>query len=613
MENPDKVLDRPETMQNPVHSPQGNGGPRRPGNIWTPEAREDMFRRREAGEDWETICLVNHSTSALTVLSSEGFRLSIWLDLEYTVCELTVQQDYPRRSRHALQQQYSMMKKQIAVANGTWVTNRRGRKRKTSTGERWAPVNKPGQRWDEDEEDEEETEDDDFEEAEPDEPEYIEDTQAYTRRTTTIDGTPVGDDSCSKASLSSEANAAQNLRPLLPVRSATDPVPRAPKSKIVTFPNRPNPARPEPPHQFSHPKVPDALKSCTDDENSPWDPDTSTYPHKRRKYSPDSAGNAVTSIPVESGVPLTLPQIMFDEADFLEILERGRRNAYFATSNYAAEKLSEKRMFDTSISKANRRAHDAQEKLQNAYHESAEAAKAEGLLHADEIQSLKQGFEKELNLRDELYTTNIDKLQKTLERQQSERQRSDQLYQQEIAGLQRELRATKESTKRANSTEDVREHNQCDMAEIEEQAAAAKEQLRVRDEARQTFRRRIQECLLPQIISHHPKIPPQKVAYHPVSRITIEYDHLSGLLKQLSAELEDLSMKAIAKAVDNLVLVNGEFKAWLDAMVQSQKDVERALEAFDRESIASHDHTITNGNGNHDMANGVFGWPQAPG
>ena len=33
-------------------------GSRRPGNLWTAQAREDMFRRREAGETWETICLV---------------------------------------------------------------------------------------------------------------------------------------------------------------------------------------------------------------------------------------------------------------------------------------------------------------------------------------------------------------------------------------------------------------------------------------------------------------------------------------------------------------------------------------------------------------------------
>ena len=35
-----------------------SGGTRRPGNLWTAQAREDMFRRREAGETWETICLV---------------------------------------------------------------------------------------------------------------------------------------------------------------------------------------------------------------------------------------------------------------------------------------------------------------------------------------------------------------------------------------------------------------------------------------------------------------------------------------------------------------------------------------------------------------------------
>ena len=505
-----------------------------------------------------------------------------------------------------------MMKKQIAVANGTWVNNRRGRKRKPSTGERWAPVNKQGQRWDEEEDEEEETDDDDFEEAEPDEPEYDETTQAYTRRTTTIDGTPVGYNSCSEANAFNEANALQTLRPPLPVRSATDPVSRAPKSKIVTFPNKPNSARLQPPYHFPHPTVPDAPKTSTDNENGQLDPDTLTYPHKRRKYSPDVAENAATSIPISSDIPLSLPDIMFDEVDFLEILERGRRNAYVATSNYAAEKLSEKRMFDTSISKANRRAHDAQEKLQNAYHESAEAAKAGALLHANEIQSLKQGFEKELNLRDELYTTDIDKLQKTIERQQVERERSDQDYRQEIAGLLEELRAVKENTKLADSTQDLREQNQRDMAELGKRASAAKEELRLRDEARQTFSYRIREILAPQVIAHHPKIPPQIIACHPMSKIMTEYRHLSGLLKQLKSELEDLSMKAIAKAVDNLVLVNEEVEGWLDLMVQSQKSMEEALEAFDKDSINNHGHTLTNGNGNHDMSK-VCGWAHAPG
>ena len=40
-------------------SSQSPGGSRRPGNLWTMEAREDMFRRREGGEGWETICQVS--------------------------------------------------------------------------------------------------------------------------------------------------------------------------------------------------------------------------------------------------------------------------------------------------------------------------------------------------------------------------------------------------------------------------------------------------------------------------------------------------------------------------------------------------------------------------
>lgn len=41
-------------------SSPGPGGSRRPGNLWTVQAREDMFRRREAGEGWETICQVSY-------------------------------------------------------------------------------------------------------------------------------------------------------------------------------------------------------------------------------------------------------------------------------------------------------------------------------------------------------------------------------------------------------------------------------------------------------------------------------------------------------------------------------------------------------------------------
>ena len=43
-------------------SSPGPGGTRRAGNLWTAEARDDMYRRRENGESWEDICKVIHST-----------------------------------------------------------------------------------------------------------------------------------------------------------------------------------------------------------------------------------------------------------------------------------------------------------------------------------------------------------------------------------------------------------------------------------------------------------------------------------------------------------------------------------------------------------------------
>ena len=41
------------------------GRARGPLNLWSVEAREDMFNRREAGEGWETICPVRECSSQI--------------------------------------------------------------------------------------------------------------------------------------------------------------------------------------------------------------------------------------------------------------------------------------------------------------------------------------------------------------------------------------------------------------------------------------------------------------------------------------------------------------------------------------------------------------------
>ena len=51
---------------------------RRPANLWTPQARDEMFRRREAGEAWEQICLVSYSISPLALaLRLDGYLVGL--------------------------------------------------------------------------------------------------------------------------------------------------------------------------------------------------------------------------------------------------------------------------------------------------------------------------------------------------------------------------------------------------------------------------------------------------------------------------------------------------------------------------------------------------------
>ncbi|KAL8657235.1 MAG: hypothetical protein Q9226_002130, partial [Calogaya cf. arnoldii] len=64
--------------------------PHRKSNAWPKEERDDIYNRRQKGEKWDTICL-----------------------------------DYPDRSKHAMQQQYSIMKKQAILNTPTKSKGRR--------------------------------------------------------------------------------------------------------------------------------------------------------------------------------------------------------------------------------------------------------------------------------------------------------------------------------------------------------------------------------------------------------------------------------------------------------------------------------------------------------
>ena len=80
----------PKKKRAPRGSLLGSGSGTGKSNLWTLEERADLYNRRQNGEDWESICNVR-----LRLDSRDGKSLPLM-------------KDYPTRTRHAMQQQYSV-------------------------------------------------------------------------------------------------------------------------------------------------------------------------------------------------------------------------------------------------------------------------------------------------------------------------------------------------------------------------------------------------------------------------------------------------------------------------------------------------------------------------
>ncbi|MCJ1416920.1 hypothetical protein MMC32_003259 [Xylographa parallela] len=511
METPFAAPGTPVAIQNLDDSAGGgNGGPRRPGNVWTEQAREDVFNRREAGEGWETIC-----------------------------------PDYPNRSRHAMQQQYSMMKKQRAVAEGTWVSNRRGRKRKTTSGERWASVNKQKLEWEEPEEDDD-TQDEDFEEPGLGEFGEGEDTEVNYRQT-------------------DQANISQNFRPQLPVRSATDPVFRPPKSKIVTFPNLPNSAG----HQHStHIMRQNGLnlsETSMSNEESGLTANQASYPNKRLKHSP-KIGDDSEVLGASSTAVVTFSNLMLDEDEVLDLLERGRQRALATSMYYETERSSQRQIFEAAVSRANKRAYDYEERLRDISYEHAETVKFMQRQQADELQTRKLDYEREQKKRGDLFSSKTEALNRVIQNLQKERENKDNSYAEEIQSLRDELQvvARKHTALPSESSAAIAFSTQ-----LKEQLSNKEEQLRLSEQVRSEMVQKVQE--LKEL---------QASTVEPILQTKSTYLGLTRKLDQLNHDLEDLSMKALGKAISKIVDDAMEAEKWLLQATKTLDSAHKALSAL---------------------------------
>ncbi|MCJ1407090.1 hypothetical protein MMC19_001160 [Ptychographa xylographoides] len=496
----------------------GPGGSRRPGNIWTIEAREDVFKRREAGEAWETIC-----------------------------------PDYPNRSRHAMQQQYSIMKKQLAIASGTWVTNRRGRKRKNASGETWTLKNGQQAMFDETEEDRY-TEEEDFDDADPDFSFDVEDTGA-------------SDGGGSKSETSKVF-----LRPL-PGRSATAPLLQSSTSRIDVYPSHPSPLGQRNVNYGKSKDAQQASLTSISSDASAYDNDLTTHASKRVKYSPEAGGNTDV-MPLVSLASSILPTIGYIEDEILQVLTQARAKADSAENYVEEERALQKRVFEAAVSRANRRANDVQEKLKSANYE-----------HADEMKLKEIWYTEELQARDRQHTKELQVMRGNLAAEQQKTYALDRIIEQlrleqaqEVAKLHNEL-----EKERGRPTEP--EHDtielQTTLAELRHQLATGETKLKATDQ---------------QVRDLHAAVQ------HVLSEAKTKYVEVSRTHEGLKRDLEDMSLKAIARAVDSMVNRDFETKEWFEHAMESLVHPEYAPNALMAENLQVARNALTHTDSSKDLA-----------
>ena len=305
----------------------------------------------------------------------------------------------------------------LTQADGTWTSNRRGRKRKNPSPEKWALMTKRP-KWDSHTPDEELTEEDEYAELDSDEEVDPADpsSQAMYRE---ISGHARNSTGRAEGSWTA-VNGDQASRPSPLMRSATEPVPRPARTKMVTSPNHPSPQSAE-----AVPNGVNTINSIIPSEHAAEAADLvpPMYSQKRRRLSPPDPGQDPDSgTSLGTGIATSPPAftpagVMFDRDEVIDFLNRGVARAEQSTKEYDADQIARRRTFEMSTMRANRRLHDAQERIRWLSYENGENKKDRerelGELlkkHQKEQQRLRQDVEREHRAREEAQIKNIEAL-----------------------------------------------------------------------------------------------------------------------------------------------------------------------------------------------------------
>lgn len=387
-----------------------------------------------------------------------------------------------------------------------------------------------------------------------------------------------------------------------------------------------------------------------------------------------------------------------------QIVKRATEKVRIKTMEHEAEKSSQYKMFEASVTRANRRADEAEEKLRITHHQYGESAKFEreqkayeiGVLKEDlkskrkaqveeieerlriaqhqyavevklerernsnEIKALKEDFEQKwraqaeefeeklrtarLNseaatLLREQYTTEmralaenfakeqkvqaetfsqkteaqqhvieaqqraieadqreIDSQRRTIENQQraidtqpKEREESDKTYQREITDLKAQLLAAEGFAR----SPEYEERLHTTIADLQKQLSAREEQSELYEKARLNLAKSSARA---------------QQSWHNmadcISRIHLQHGKLSASLSRLDKDLEDMGMKAIRKAVGQLVLDIRGIDEWLNQAKQFVSAGSPSPNILEDSAIRENGPLPPNGAGNHNVSTG---------
>ena len=188
------------------------------------------------------------------------------------------------------------------------------------------------------------------------------------------------------------------------IRSATDPISRLNASKGTRFPNLPRSAglQRQAYNALSKPLV-DGSKNSTDAEWSERE-SAALPPPKRRKVSPDQSngGRVETPVPESPGQFFQLQGMMLDDNDVTqisEILSRGVDRTKSIAEVYELEKSRSRKAFEAGVQRANRRAHEAEERHRQALHDHGDDIKFRESQWKETYEILRRDLEKERRQR----------------------------------------------------------------------------------------------------------------------------------------------------------------------------------------------------------------------